>query len=501
MKKFDFRKIWKYKISEYIFTFAAVTLVFIACMKLGIKNDEIKTAFLMAAALIAVGVYMFCLYRKKSLTAGKVIQCVVICGMIMRAGYMIYTHMFTRGHDLGAFDITGDGADGHLSYIMNLAKNNSLPPTNENQFYHPPLFHFLASLFVRLGTVFYPEDFYKAFEYAQIVNCAASCFMLTALKNFLGELELKEKYQIYALAITAFFPNLYFMGGRLNNDMLSVFFMLLCVINTYRWYKKRDMKTMIFLALSFGLGMMSKISCGSIAIFTAPVMLYCLFKEIRSKNMGGIKAVIIQLFVFALICFPLALWYPVRNYLLFEQPLDYVHYLGKSSFVYTGNIPWYKRFFEFSVPRLFGQPFANVGEDYSIPMYIMRTSIFGEFKFDKPVGIIWLLISANLLVIAVSFVSAVFVLKSKKIKKEYKIGLTSLWIILMLSYLSFNAGYPFMCTADFRYILLTEAIGAVFIGYAAQLTDEKKTGIIKIARIVINTAVIGFCAGSVLMFL
>lgn len=77
---------------------------------------------------------------------------------------------------------------------------------------------------------------------------------------------MKEKYQPFVMAVIAFHPNFFLMGLRGNNDMFATFFLVFCIINTYRWYKNRDMKTIILLALSFGLGMMSKISVGGYGV-------------------------------------------------------------------------------------------------------------------------------------------------------------------------------------------------------------------------------------------
>lgn len=161
------------------------------------------------------------------------------------------------------------------------------------------------------------------------------------------------------MAIVAFFPTFYQMGGRLNNDMAVTFFMFLCIVNTYRWYRKRDMKTVVYIALCFGLGMMSKISCGIMALFTGMVMLVVLYEEFKNKNA---KQIIIQFVVFAAVCVPLALWYPVRNYILFDQPFNYVPRIEENNFVYRGNVSWTERLFSFSSVDLAKQPFVNLSE-------------------------------------------------------------------------------------------------------------------------------------------
>lgn len=143
------------------------------------------------------------------------------------------------------------------------------------------------------------------------------------------------------MLIVAFQPAVMLMGLRGNNDMLAMFFIVLCLINTYRWYVKRDMKTIVMLAFSFGLGMMTKISVGTIALFTGGVMIYCVVKDFKQKKY---KEIICQLAVFAVICLPLGMWYSVRNFILFDQPFGYVQVLPINDPIYTGNVEWYKRF-------------------------------------------------------------------------------------------------------------------------------------------------------------
>ena len=457
-------------LAEYVIIFLVILISFILCRNLGIKNDADKTRTLMLAAFSGLALYAIYTASKGQMNSEKAVKFIIIAGIIMRVGYMVYTHMFARGHDLGTFEANGVG---HIGYIFNLAENGSLPASNEYQLYHPPFFHIMAALFIRIGALLHNSNIEDAFEYSQIVNCVVSCFMIVAFKNFINQSDINKKYRPYVVAIIAFFPNFYLMAGRLNNDMLVSYFMLLCVINTYRWYRNRNIKNVICLALSFGFGMMSKVSCGTIAIFTGPVMLYCLIKEIRGKNTNSIKEIIFQLCVFAAICLPLALWYPLRNYILFGQPLNYVTYIGDNSFVYTGNVSLFRRFFDFSPVKLFTQPFANVNDDYSIPMHMVRSAIYGEFSFDGYLAFFSIFSIVNLCLIIVSLASMVFVLiKGKGIPAENKYGMFFLWIITVVSFIAFNISYPFICTADFRYVPLTAVTGAVLMTYGMQYLDS-----------------------------
>lgn len=265
----------------------------------------------------------------------------------MRVGYTIYTHMFVRGNDLGEFSTNiHENGCGHLGYIYYIVENGKLPDGNSYQLYHPPLYHILSAIAVQIAGIFiHSGDMQSKFEFIQIINCTLACIMLPMLRNFLNEIYVDKKYAPWAMAIVAFFPTFYQMGGRLNNDMAVTFFMFLCIVNTYRWYRKRDMKTVVYIALCFGLGMMSKISCGIMALFTGMVMLVVLYEEFKNKNA---KQIIIQFVVFAAVCVPLALWYPVRNYILFDQPFNYVPRIEENNFVYRGNVSWTERLFSFS---------------------------------------------------------------------------------------------------------------------------------------------------------
>lgn len=87
----------KRNIAEYVIIFLAITIVFILCKALGIKNDNDKTQILMIASLFGLMCDACYLGMKKQLTTTKIIQLIIFAGIIMRVGYTIYTHMFVRG--------------------------------------------------------------------------------------------------------------------------------------------------------------------------------------------------------------------------------------------------------------------------------------------------------------------------------------------------------------------------------------------------------------------
>ena len=77
------------------------------------------------------------------------------------------------------------------------------------------------------------------------------------------------------------------------------------------------------MAVIYGLGVMTKVSVGVIALFTAVVFVIMLVKTVKTDAKQW-KMLMLRYIVFGLISLPLGLWYSVRNYRMFGQPLGYV---------------------------------------------------------------------------------------------------------------------------------------------------------------------------------
>lgn len=67
----------------------------------------------------------------------------------------------------------------------------------------------------------------------------------------------------------------------------------------------------------------------------------------------------------------------------------------------------------------------------------------------------------NLLLILLSLAAMALVLIRHRTAQWT--ALICFWLVLMGSYINFNIQYPFGCTMDFRYVVPTALIGAVFL--------------------------------------
>lgn len=391
----------------------------------------------------------------------------LVLGILMRIGYMLYTPAYVRGHDFGEISLDSNG---HAAYILHLLQGE-LPPNNSYQFYHPPLFHGLSavamSCYRALSGFTAPEQLLEA---TKTVSCAASIVTLFYARKLCRQLRLSDGATLIVVSLAAFLPNHYLLAGRVNNDSLAVLFMTAILYYTLRWYEQQDWGPLVKLALCFGLGMMTKISVGVFALVTGCMMLLVLFRRLREKKA---LPIIRQFAVFGLIAFPLGLWYPIRNLILFQQPFNYVLRISEESDLYCGDHSLWERFGLIKDFEIYDHPF----EDYNVWSYLLKGSLFGEFTFSMGKVIPGLLILINLLLILLSLAAMVLVLI--RYRTVQWTALSCFWLVLMGSYIHFNIQYPFGCTMDFRYVVPTALIGAVFLAKWWEEIPRGKRGLLK----------------------
>lgn len=481
----------------YINVFLFTTVLFIIVYKAGVQQHiHIIQGAMLASILCLLGTTGFQIV-KKGFSWRVAVKLFIGIGFIMRMGYMLYTPYTTRAIDLG--DTALDGY-GHAAYILKIMVNGHLPETNWVQFYHPPFFHFIAAcLCIAVNSIMDYTAYEDILEIAKIVSCVASCWSLMLMPKICSELKLNERTKAVATAIVAVLPSCYLMSARVNNDSLVTYFMILAILYTLRWYKEQSWKNTIGLGFAFGLGMMTKTSCGNIALFTGPLMLYVAYKKMK-ENKDAFKGILIKLSGFGAIAFPLGLWYTLRNYMLFQQPFGYVVRIKESLRIYTGDISWVKRFITFPVTRLFHPIYSDPWEEYNVSLFVLKSSLFSEFKFKITPIIPKLLISFNGCMIILSLGTMVYAIVKYKGNKMLSLGMPVLWGVIYSTFLYFNVEYPFGCTMDFRYIVPTAFLGAIFIGRFFDQICSEKTKQALFYRVVTGTIIGGFAIISILMF-
>lgn len=393
----------------------------------------------------AVGGY---LYEKKKLSAETAVALIFIASFVIKVMYSLKNSYNWYQHDVESLDTAG-----HLSYIYRFVTGQGLPDSNEWQFYHPPLHHYISALSVKLSlSLGFSLD--RAFENIQLLTAVYSQICCVLAYKLFKELGAKGASLVGATALVAFHPTMIILSGSINNDVLTLMLMMLSVLLLVRWCNNPKWSTTLLLALSTGLAVMTKFSAVLIA---ATVGVVVLIYQIVKKRIGwgefAAKAV-----AFTGIVFPLGMWYQIRSAVKFSQPIGYVAPLSTDSALYCGDVSLVRRLLpDFTqLDHLFCHPFG----DWNLPIYTLKCSVFGEYDWGNHY-LAGLLLALNIVMIALSGVAAVrlILIRDKKFFNA-KLVLSITWLLQVAFFVYFNISSPFGCTMDFRYIVPTLFCGA-----------------------------------------
>lgn len=453
-------------------------------------ENYIRSITVGSIMLIIGGFYVAKRIKKLKINYKNIILIIMIVGILTRAMYIIYTPITERQHD-----VYGINDQGHLGYIYTIYQTGKLPETNSIQFYHPPLFHSIAAGWLKVNDIF-SVSLDKSIEGIQIITAIFSSLIMLVVYRIVEEIEIKNIYKIFIIAVMAFHPTFIILAGSINNDILMILLSFYIILYLIKWNDNPNIKNTIILAVITGCSVMTKISG---AIMAVPIM-YTFIKKIieihRTEN-NKILLLFGKFMLFGIISLPLGLWHPIRNLILFNQPLGGVLLPGDG--LYVGQYSTVQRFLSISFKELFGQVYCVIPDNHNVFAYIVKCSILGEFTYNNNINIyVTFLKFVNLLII-LAIVLCTFILIGKYKRKDKNSFIIMILLITfftnMISYYSFNIQYPYLCTMDFRYIVPTIFTGIVTI--CVVLDEFIKNDIIKE---LIEYVVILFCILSFVFF-
>ena len=417
---------------------------------------------------ICAGVFFYLLAMKK-LSVKNTILIIFAAGFIMRLSYIIAMSAGSIQHDVYSL---GQNA-GHAGYIEYLYANGHLPDFDVrqvDQFYHPPLHHALAALWMRRQS-FIGISYEQAYENIQHLTLFYStCCLIISYKIF-RRLGLSKAGLITATAIIAVCPTFYIMAGSMNNDILSVTFMLGAILNTLYWYKSRSLKRILCIALCVGLGMLTKLSVWMVAPAIGCVFIYVFFSELKS-----FKKYIVQYAAFLCVCAPIGLFWSVRNFILWKVPFSFVQRLTERSSQYIGDIPLMQRLFDLS-PYQFVDPapqftmYKGDYNEYNPLIAFFKTSMFDEGiatrRFPRIAGFNQILFWSAVVLGVLGFCAMIFMFikKNSKMDAVQKSFIGLLYATIFGMYYYFCIDFPHVCTMNVRYGVPLIVIGALSVGY------------------------------------
>ncbi|MBR4868986.1 MAG: hypothetical protein IKU10_07500, partial [Clostridia bacterium] len=465
-------------------------------------------------ALLLLLLTAFWLWKNGKLNPRTAMVLLVAAGFILRLLYVLYTPVSVRQHDVWYFSygpFEGLENHRHAEYIEYIATNLKLPMTDPtavglSQIYHPPFHHLIAGLWLRLQWMI-GIDKAASYENIQLLTLFYSSALMILTARIANCLQVKGWAKTLMVSIVCFHPTLILMAGSVNNDILSFTLAIYGVFTALRWYQNPKIKTIIPVAFGVGLSMMTKLSGGLVAVAIALLFLWKWFTELKHHSPLG-KAIFWQFALFAVICVPIALWWPFKNSLLYDMPLTYVPALSANSDQYIGDYTFLQRLFGIE-PGALNQLFVawqthdtpTAYNEYNLILALLKTSMFGEFTLFTPeMGLAYPLAMtfayglffANVGLILLSLYALVrWLIRNYNTPTPWVFAL--LIAVPLFSYVQFCFGFPQTCTQNFRYVLPALLGGAAALG--VHLKHSSKP-----FRLTMTIFTLAFCACSVAVY-
>ncbi|WP_160559686.1 ArnT family glycosyltransferase [Parablautia muri] len=432
----------------------------------------------------------------------RIVFMIILLGILFRCSYVLLSGLYERQHDAGAY--TGMGTNfvnpGHIGYIEYIYKFHKLPDLNPYElfaYYHPPLHHIISFLWLQLNIMLGVSE-NLAFENLQILPLFYSYLCMVITWKILKVLEIEEKGLYIGLAFMAFHPATIVMAGSVNNDMLTILFMCLTILESLKWIQNKNLAGLIRLALCIGFGMITKLNSAVLAIPLAIIFLIHFISVLRTRKKSILLTWIKNYFIFAIIVAPIGLSWILRNLMRFGEKPG-VPVPGETSPMYTAHYSLWERlgipaFSDWNFPFPFHPISAKACNNTWVIMF--HTSLFAE-EYPANLSDILLILCQITFILAVIFgiITALLLtavlfrharsrlegqlsepfpphapgqFTNQKTGRENAIFLLTGYIIMLISFAVFVIIYPYTCSSDFRYV----AICLVYISIALGLGNK-----------------------------
>lgn len=455
--------------------------------------------------LITAGIILY-YYQNDKLTEDKIVFAIIFVGMLFHCGYVLLSGIHDRQHDEGVY--TGMASrqinPGHIGYIEYIYKFRRLPDMNPYElfsYYHPPLHHLLSALWLTLLTTFgMAED--PAFENLQALPLVYSGLFMFITYLILKKAGAKGSGLYAGLFFTVMHPALALMSGSVNNDMLSVVLLACCILSTMCFIRERSLKNLMFIALSIGFGMVSKLNVAIMAFPIGLIFFMDFVTVIRDQDKKVIIGRVKNYILFGVTAAVIGLSWIVRNLILFHEKPGIptppgIMYTGDYSIWARLGIPaWTDWHFDFPFHPLSGKVIHNTW------IIMLQTSLFGEVYPQYITGLPLILCRiayVAAIIFAVLSMGLFFVMQYRKFKRPGQtnvydaVFLASGYLIVLLSFAAFILKYPYTCSSDFRYVV----IGLVYMSVG--LSDSGIFCADKMKSTVLSRVIrIGVCAVPIL---
>lgn len=374
---------------------------------------------------------------------------------------------------------------GHLEYILTIYKTGHLPEINTNQMYHPPLSHAIYAGFMKIESLF-TNDSKFLIESLEFVSILYSMIIVFVGYKIMKEIGFEDKDTILPIAFLLFHPLFIYLSRLVNTDGLVSIFILISILYLIKWYKNPSYKKVIVLALSIGLGAMTKTS---IIVMAMPLIFVYMKKMIEeAQEEKPLKSLVLQGIIFSFLCIPLTFAYPIRNSIKFDQPMfgivEALDNLAIADNSFAGRWILNHEIFNNALMPNASNVWANL---------IISTTDFAINSDVIPVIVTYPIRFISLILIAFSLYAMIRYTPKSENRSSLLILIVT-YLSWIFGYINFNRMMPYSCTIHARYIITAIVIGIIYIGILYKNLQNKAM------KIFLLTLSIIFMLLSVLMF-
>ena len=447
-------------------------IIFATALLTAVVQTNVQAATAVKAAVfavMAVALVFFIIWGRKGRTqAGDIIAFMIFFGMLLRSFFVLTHDIYTLQNDSGTF--TGFGTEdiniGHLGYIEYIYKFGRLPnmdPYDVFGYFHPPVHHLIEALWLMLQRMIGVEEL-VAFENLQIPTLIYSGLCMLVMLHILLELDIEGNRIIIGMVLLCFYPRMMVFAGSVNNDILALLLLMTTIWRTLVWIRKKTMGNILFMALSLGLSMITKLNTAICVFSIGLVLLVYLVAAVKEGNLVEIRKTVGQYVVFGVVSFTVGMSYILRNLIMFGKKPG-LPTQGEGSVMYFGDYPAWSII---GIPTLSDLniefPFHPISGDscHNTWVILFQTGLFAE-GYPADIGRV-LLLAAQIgyvaSIAAAIIVSVVFLVRMFD-KKLTSIFMWSTFVFMLLSYMLYMLKYPYTCSGDFRYMAATLVFASV----------------------------------------
>jgi len=406
-------------------------------------------------------------YRIKCLLIFSAIYFLILNSIIKKFEYkkstalLLTVGLFVIGSALFILPYNSFSYDhnGHLEYIMYILRTGHIPLDSAGwSFYHPSFYYITVSLLIKfMGIVEMNNQpgFLKLIQFYSFVVFVFYLFFSLKTLDFIVKITLEKHlsinkthlkcFYIACSCLVVYWPSNFITAIRIGNDSTFTLFFVMAFYYTLKWWYFIRYEFFILALIAASFSIWSK-SNGFICLILIGSLIFLMLVSQR-KNCFDKTSVVLTYLLFTTFLF----YYSFKNKMNAIEtntPLIVGNAEGLgASLVVQNKIETY---LPFNPKKFVTEPFTNSLDEKkgraNFWFYLLKTSMFGEFKF-KNIILAKALSMIMLFLILFFFAGYFFVFKVSELLPVY-INIA----ILVISMISFRFLYPYSSSNDFRYI-------------------------------------------------